>query len=252
MCKEIYQFHLARLARLYVNQGRADRAVDFLDRILERWPKAFLPLLDTAVEIYRLRFAGEAPNALIARLDRLSNETAADAITYDLIRARWLNRMGKGDEALALLEEKSSGSPLYLSELVSLYFDREDYAKAAAACQQLVRLAPHHPDYYRLLGEARFRQGDKDGAIQAWENIPRIQGASAGAYQKLAEIYQLRGLYEEAIGALQRAQKLPGGNPYDLLTQTIALRLEWRRRSPAAEYLNASTMQLGYDTISEI
>jgi len=248
LSKEIYQFHLARLARLYVNQGRVDQAVAFLDRILERWPKAFLPLLDAAIEIYRLRFADQAENYLPARLDRLSEGTAADAITYDLIRARWLNRMGKGDEALALLEEKSNHSPLYLSELVSLYFEREKYAEAAAACQQLVRLAPNHPDYYRLLGEARFRQGDKEGAIQAWENIPRIQGASAGAYQKLAEIYQLRGLYEEAIAALQRAQKLPGGNPYELMTQMIALRVEiGDDEALLREYLNASMMQLGYE-----
>lgn len=248
LSKEIHQFHLARLARIYVHQGRADQAVTLLDRVLEHWPKAFLPLLDTAVEIYRLRFADEAVNYLPARLDRLSERTAADTMTYDLIRARWLNRMGKGDEALALLEAKGERSPLYLSELVSLYFERENYAEAAEACQKLVRLAPNHPDYHRLLGEARFRQGDRDGAIQAWEAIPRIQGSSAGAYQKLAEIYQLRGLYEEAIGALQRAQRLPGENPFELLTQTIALRLEMGDdEALLREYLNASTMQLGYE-----
>jgi len=216
---------LPRLMRLYVNQGRPQKASSLLDRLLERDPKFFLAQVDVAQEIYFGLLEEAAADYLLKKLDALA-EAGRDEPEFKLIRARWLDRTGRTEEALAFLEQQPKNVEMFQKELASLYFGSGQYAPAADAYKELIRIDPKNVSYLRWYGECFHRQGRREEAIGIWETIPVAANKTAVSYQSLADIYRSHEMFREAVGAIKKALKLPRADEFELQGRILDLWVE--------------------------
>lgn len=238
---------LPRLLRLYVNQGRSQKAVDLLDELLIEHPDFFLSQLDMAQEIYTGFLQEAAAGYLLERLDSLSERRPEDPV-YPIIRVRWLDRVGRTEEATAFLEQQPKDRLVFQQERASFYFRHGRYDSAAEAYLQLLRNDPQNQTYHRRLGECFYQQGRRQEAALIWERIPAAAGKSLSSYLTLAEIYKQHGEYPKAIAALKEARGLSQANELDLLTRILDLRVEaGDDEALLREYLESCRLQDMYE-----
>lgn len=82
------------------------------------------------------------------------------------------------------------------------------YAEAVAELEAACRLQPANPTYLSNLGEARFRQGQVQGAQQAWRAALRLKPQFPEAHYNLANSLKQQGQLEEAIAHYSEVTRL--------------------------------------------
>lgn len=115
------------------------------------------------------------------------------------------------DEALRAYILASEKDPKMLNPRLGrgrLYMERNEHAKALAACQEALALAPTEPTIPHCIGMSYAALGDKPKAIDWLTRTVRIK-PMADAYYELGKIYDEMGdRVSEAANALTRATEL--------------------------------------------
>jgi tetratricopeptide (TPR) repeat protein len=115
------------------------------------------------------------------------------------------------DEALRAYMLASDKDPKMLNPRLGrgrLHLQRSEHAKALAACQEALALAPNEPSIPYCIGMAYAGLNDQPKAVDWLNRAVRIK-PSADAYNKLGEIYlDMDGREHEAAGAFTRATEL--------------------------------------------
>jgi len=127
-----------------------------------------------------------------------------------------LRRAGRGDAAMATLEQLMSLDPKrsadVLAELAELAFDTGDIDRVLAAAARSEGAGPEHTRVLVRLGELYERRGDLDEAARTYAGILEREPKHAQARLRMAEITLSRGDVRDAEAQL-RGILSDGGSP---------------------------------------
>ncbi|MBL8975257.1 MAG: tetratricopeptide repeat protein, partial [Myxococcales bacterium] len=132
-----------------------------------------------------------------------------------------LRRAGRGDAAMATLEQLMSQDPKrsadVLAELAELAFDTGDIDRVLAAAARSEGAGPEHSRVLVRLGELYERRGDFEEASKTYAGILQRDPRHALARLRLAELTLGRGQVREAEAQLR--QILADGGPPEVLEE---------------------------------
>jgi lipopolysaccharide biosynthesis regulator YciM len=132
-----------------------------------------------------------------------------------------LRRAGRGDAAMAVMEQLMTLDPRrsadVLSELAELAFDNGDIERVLAAAARSEGAGPEHHRVLLRLGELHERRGDVDQAQRTYEGILAREPKHAQARLRLAELAIGRGQLREAEARLR--ELLGDGGPPEVLEE---------------------------------
>ncbi len=106
-------------------------------------------------------------------------------------------------------DPENAGTHLILAEI---YASNEWITDAAAAYQKAISLAPSNLDYIEYFGEFYFRQGDREKAIETWNQMVDADKEIAENYDRLAQLLDTKNFRTEAIAARRKAVELTPDN----------------------------------------
>jgi serine/threonine protein kinase/tetratricopeptide (TPR) repeat protein len=159
------------LALVYKGTGRADPAIEELQRVLTLQP----------------------------------NDDDAHRLLGDILFDR-----GRSDEAIAEFQKGIQLRPNYSpnhSHLGGVYFHTGRFMEAAAAYRRITELQPDNSRGFQMLGATYQAMGDKRQAIENYQMALAL-GPDARAYSNLGSVYYSEGKYAEAARAYEEAAKL--------------------------------------------
>ena len=102
-------------------------------------------------------------------------------------------------------DPENAGTYLILAEI---YAGNEWMEDAAAAYQKAISLAPSNLDYIEYFGEFYFRQGNREKAIETWNEMVAADKEVAENYERLAKLLDTKNFKLEAIAASRKAVEL--------------------------------------------
>ena len=262
------------LAVMYQGLGRADEATEELRQVLALQPRsdnAHLVLATIHAEKGEWDAAVEEANAAIAlrpnywrnhaelgdtllRAGRLDEAIAAyrrlTELQPDSPRGyqrlgRALQGAGRIEEALANYEKAAAIRPTsgWYSNMGTLHYWRGDYARAAAAYQRAIELAPNEADPYANLGDALQKLGQPERAADNYRRaileVRKALAVKANDSLNVASLalYQAKlGMKDAAASSIELATTLSPQEPEVLHVRAIVHALAGRT-TPACEAL---------------
>lgn len=105
---------------------------------------------------------------------------------------------------MALAAELSGGNPDYLVRLGQMYFEQNDFDRAAAQADAALRGHRHHVDAWTLKADVLRRQGEFDQAIEFYHRALIHRPDSPSAQIALAELYRATSRPQRALATLER------------------------------------------------
>ncbi len=115
------------------------------------------------------------------------------------------------DEAKAVYQRMIDRDPQNASThltLAEIYTGHEWMEDAAAAYQQAISLAPQNLDYIEYFGEFYFRQGNREKAVETWDQMVADDKRTAENYDRLARLLEAKKFSTKAIDASKKAVEL--------------------------------------------
>jgi tetratricopeptide (TPR) repeat protein len=229
------------LVALLVNAGRLDDARLELERILEisgndleawrklglvnleqeRWEEAiaaFSQVLHQRPDFVPARFylgvAQENQDELEAALENFAAVPAASPLADDALfhRAFLLQKLGRREQAIALLEERltrPTDRPQVFEFLAALYGDDGASDQALATLERGLQAFPNHLGLHYSRAILLEKSGDRDRAAAAMEVLLKLDPNHAEALNYLAYLWAERGeQLERALDYARRALSL--------------------------------------------
>ena len=224
---------LQDLGRALAETGRLDDAVEAAERALSLDPSS--AALHLALADLEARRDGASEASLERALELVDAALALDPRSREarLDRARYLRRLGRGEEARRVMEEvldDSAGDPwvaLRYAELVEL--PAGELASAERRLRRAVERDPNLVEAWRLLGDVLERSGRPGEAVEVYrrglENQPRAVALLSPLGRVLAEAGD-PGAARVLERALELSRKLSSEPPPDLLQNLAALALQ--------------------------
>ena len=102
-------------------------------------------------------------------------------------------------------DPENAGTHLILAEI---YAGNDWMEDAAAAYQKAISLAPSNLDYIEYFGEFYFRQGNREKAIETWNEMVAADKGTAENYDRLAQLLDTKNFNAEAIAVSRKAVEL--------------------------------------------
>lgn len=150
-----------------------------------------------------------------AKLFREAVSASPDKKSVIFFSADGLRECGHWTEAVTLLEDASRRWPVsagILSRLSQIYFEAQDFSRAADCLRRYLAHDPREIDFWRQLGGLYLRAHEFHSAIDAFDHVlatePLNVDASVGKGEALWEL----GRAEEALAAYRRAETIEPGN----------------------------------------
>jgi tetratricopeptide (TPR) repeat protein len=194
------------LARLELKQNRPDRAAEWIDRALKVDPNfLFAKLLHVD-----LQFARRNASQALSELDALSRQNPKN-VEVQFKYATALHQLGKLPEAFNGYRKVTDLAPndaLAWNNLAALSLDLgKNSGDAVRWAEKAVALAPNEAQFRDTLGWARWKSGQKDGAISDLEIAIKRAPNDPGTLYHLGVMYAESNRKAEAIDAFSRALK---------------------------------------------
>jgi len=173
------------LARIYLSDKRADKAVEVLDRYLRTRPNdAQATLLMASAQMAQGRYARSAE--LMQEALKKSDDPSMHALL-----GMSLVGVGQFATGAAQLEATLAKDPGQIQAgvtLVGLYLASGQTAKAVKVADALVKRQPKNPGLANLQGSAHAAAGDAAGARQAFEAALKLDPGFVDAQINLARL----------------------------------------------------------------
>lgn len=133
------------------------------------------------------------------------------------LRARFFQFMNREDAALDEYRRTLAAAPEFTRAAVSIAFihaGRNDFAQAAQAFREVLRMEPGNADMLFNLGYACDKQGELDEAIHSFEAAVKLNPQFDRAWYGLGICFARQGKHAEAAKALHEAATLQPMNPH--------------------------------------
>ncbi|RKU12664.1 hypothetical protein C6501_10760 [Candidatus Poribacteria bacterium] len=197
---------LGLLAAAYIENQQLEEGTDTYRKGLERAPT------DTGLRlslITALRNAEKFADAA-AEYESLSEQQPDNFGIYRELGKLYL-QLENEDKAKAVYQRMIDQDPQNASThltLAEIYTGHEWMEDAAAAYQQAISLAPQNLDYIEYFGEFYFRQGNREKAVETWDQMVADDKRTAENYDRLARLLEAKKFSTEAIDASKKAVEL--------------------------------------------
>lgn len=133
-------------------------------------------------------------------------------------------------------------NPDYLEGLLTIYYDRKQYASAEVLLKQLIRLRPSEQKNWLLYGSILTAQERPIDAIAVLESGHSLGALNADGLLVLSDLYAKQRFYPEAIGAfrqLQQVAPVPGAEQLLGFVQALIAAKQWSEAEAALATLPA-------------
>lgn len=127
------------------------------------------------------------------------------------MRAFVLHRLGRLDDAIALLEQavaRDGNLPVFHSNLCEMYRQAKSLDKALEHGLKAVALAPGYADAFNNLGIVQFERSDLDGAEASYRRAVALKPRFPEAHNNLGNLYRVREKSDASIQAYEEAIRL--------------------------------------------
>lgn len=195
------------LARVYLSSGRADDALEILQRLTSESPWENRFLLNLARAYFEGGYLRQARRVMEAAYP---DETHAPAVALAL-HGRILASQGQLDEGLsrlALAQQKQATLAGLHVEIARTYLAQREWAKAREAAEQELSLNSNSGDAHGLRAIASLRLGDNDQAIDSALTAVSIKHWFPTAHFALGVAAARLGWFERAEQALKSALQI--------------------------------------------
>ena len=194
---------LLEIADIYFKMKNEERALNYLEQILEKNPKHI-----EALKLLEHIFINK--NALAEAEQTAKNIYCISHNINDLAHIfSLLNRQGKFDEIFEYNFENPN-EVIYLEQAKALYYKRE-FDQAEEMLKQALIIAPSNQDVILMLGQVYYAQNKKDLCIELLNQLMQDnENAELMNFYGLIEAYQ--GNYAKACKDILRAVKLAPKN----------------------------------------
>ena len=207
------------LARVFLQEGRLDEAVEALEKAAALAPDDEETLTTLSALLLR---TGRHDDAY-GMLDRLRKSGGAPVEVYLALGAILVSR-GESDEAAALLQEAVTERPAHPELGRRLIMALMMSGKSEAALVEAIRQSgdrPADPRLYALIGDLSVTLGDRGGAEDAYRSALGIEPDSAHVLNNLA--WMLRDEIPRRAEALALARRAVTSDPQsDAAWDTLA------------------------------
>lgn len=222
VCVLLLYFSLQSIAPITFAQDETEDAkiIDRYKVMLSRKPREG----STFDRLYQMYLEGPGLNAMVTDYQTEAKAKPNDA-NIQLILGHLYKRLGKDKEALATYQHavKLNPSNYYthfaLGKLYVTLRQHEDaiqsLEKSATLSEQSQSVSPEElTDIYKVLGNAHFSRDQLDDAIQVWEKISKLDPHNVFARIELADLFQEKELYTQAIAQHQAIIDIKNDDPY--------------------------------------
>jgi len=235
------------LAKVYIDQGRYDRAKEELEAGLQQRPNVphFLSLLGETN-----RKQGHPDAAIQLNQQALEQDPKLTPAFYYIALAYM--DLKKEDEAIRALEQ-AIASPYVAPEMYltlgSLYARKKRFQEGEELCKKAVALDPSRPEGHINLAQLYNTRGASDQALQelkqaldgkSFPTSPYYQQLQADAFYETGRAYQSKQMMPEALKAYRTALEL---NPNEARTHRQLAELFSRAGDFASAYRHATTAE---------
>ncbi|MCK9229797.1 MAG: tetratricopeptide repeat protein [Syntrophales bacterium] len=196
---------LERLAHHYLTRKDYAKAIGAFRKIIGFSPR-------NAAAHRGLGFAcqetGDYKNAAAAYEQAIKLGMKDADIRYNLAVA--YDQIGKKKEAIAAYESYAALQPTVevLVILADAYVGESNFAQAVSTYERLVGMDGRNPGFHRGLGRSLYLRGDLDRAIDSYKRAIAHDREDYRLYLELAECYEKKGLYEDALREYSYAYRL--------------------------------------------
>jgi len=195
----------------FLRIGEPDKAQSEFQALLKSYPgsdDAHYGLAMCAIQQKRFDYAEREFRALMAAKDRRGAE--------GMVNLRLAEH--KYDEALTLLKDQQKTNPGQVPSdaVAAVLFQAERWKEAAAEYEKVTEEDPKKVDNWLLLGEARERAGDIEGAMAAYSKARERAPNNVSAAMLLGRLYDEQNRPAEAVKLYQDVLKLQPNDPYAL------------------------------------
>ncbi len=188
-----------------LRRGDALAAVAALERAVASdaaYGAAWVKLARAREGLGRREAALEAARRAVASLGQSESRSAYEARA---IEARLLGRPEKAQEILVRLVARYPGDAEAQVELAEAYGEQGRPDRAMAALAGVVRLAPHHPRAWYLLGKYSIQTGNPRRAIDDYLVRALVVQNQIGSEEGRADVLNAFGVAYDDLGAMERA-----------------------------------------------
>lgn len=154
--------------------------------------------------------------------------------------AQSFERAGEYERALQIYDNLYSSNPqnrIYLDALIRLNIQTKNYDMAIKLANSWLSTHPDDIDIIGKLGDAHFKAGREEEAIEIWDKAVKTYKGNPGVYRMIADYLIQNRLYDKAIEYLTTAKKITGVQ--ELYSYEIAMLYEFTMRFDKAveEYI---------------
>ena len=204
---------LSKYEQALVDQGLAQVAYDAddIDEAIRRWQKAVdgnglanNDHFNMLYQVAQLQFGEERYEDALKTLERWQRESGSNKPEAIALKGNALYRLERHDEAIAVLDQAiaaagdKADASLYELKMAS-YYDKEDYAGAAAALEELVRKQPNEVRHQITLAQMYIELEQNDRALGILQRAQ--QGGQLKEEAHWRQLYQLLAYAEKPVEA---------------------------------------------------
>lgn len=194
---------LFEIADLYYRMQNEERALNYIEQILDRVPEHI-----TALKLLEKIFIDR--NALAEAEQTAKNIYCVSHNSNDLAQIfRLLNMQGRFDEIFEYNVENPNSS-IYFEQAKALFYKKE-FAKAQELLEKAIAEELGNQDILLLLGQVYYAQGKKDLCLELAAKISE-NDENAELLNFLGLLEDYKGNYKEACRYIQKAIKLDADN----------------------------------------
>ncbi len=186
-------------------RGDALAAVPFLERAVAadpRYTAAWVKLAQAREALGRLEPAKEAARRAVETLGSGESRAAGEARA---VEARLLGRPEQAQEILSRLLARFPDDVEARVELADAFGEQGNLERAIASLDAAVRLAPHHPRAWYLLGKYSILAGNARRAVDEYLVRALVVQNQLGSEQGRADVQNAFGVAYRNLGELPRA-----------------------------------------------
>ncbi len=200
------------LARLHEETGNDDKALSYYRKTLKRRPGNVIAR-NAVLRI--VRRTGDR-GAVVRIYEKLVRNAGNDP-EYALELAKLYFEDGFRDKGMAILAKltRRFGNDPSIQESILETLLRNDgsHAHILRAYKALIRIEPHDPNHRVALGEFYFGEGQKEEALETWQQIVSTLRNKEIAYVTRARVLAEHDFIDRAVDDFERALALPNARP---------------------------------------